>query len=115
MSKTPSSPSGPAISAVKQIRRLLAEWLESKDDPRRPIAEILRLTEAIEDDLRAKPLRGTGKLAPASQGLRYSVDKTAAGEVLTEHRPEGGSPPFRVARSFYDAVAEVLAEAEEPL
>jgi len=106
------------VEAIRHVRRLLAQWLADEGDPRKTVASILRLTEGIEDELRRASTGKSSTPHPATRDyktLRYSVDKTPAGEVLTEHRTTGGSPPFRVSKAIYDAAAEVLADADKAL
>jgi hypothetical protein len=54
-------------------------------------------------------------LTGAQKAVTYTVETTSNGEVLTEGRPEGKSPPFRVAKPLYVKLAEVLGSAAEPL
>jgi hypothetical protein len=53
-------------------------------------------------------MRGTGQ-------IRYVVEKTQQGEVLSELRLGGKSKPFRCPKAVYEALAVILNESDRPL
>src|SRR5579862_5279592 len=102
-----------AAEAMTAIRKLLADWLDASHDARQPVAQIMRLLELVDQELHARPV--AGRSSPRDQQKpRYRVEAAGTGEVLTEGKGEG-APPFRVPKAIYDAVAEILAQHEEPL
>jgi len=101
------------LDAVVQIRRLLADWLESSKESRESVAEILRLLEPIESSLR-NPGQRSKTTASLGRGgtTTYVIEKKKnEQEVLVEHR-EGGSTPYRCPRYVFAAVVKTLADTK---
>lgn len=100
-----------ADEAIKEMRELLADWLDASDKASKPVAKMMRLLEVVAEELQRSGER------PAARGRderRYTVETTSSGEVLTEGK-SGGTPPFRVPRSIYDAAVGVLANSKDAL
>jgi len=103
-------------SALREIRRLLADLLESTEQARMPVAQIMRLLDVVEGGQVQPDDPGHGRsFTRGRDARRYQVEETAGGPVLTEGREGGKSPPFRATKAVYDAVTSVLATAEKPL
>ena len=105
-----------AEDAIKEIRRLLADWLDKAEESRRPVAQIMRLLEVVDEDLKQRAVKkpGRAKTLPRDEP-RYTVENTASGPMLTEGKSGEKSPPFRVPKAIYDLVAEVLAVSSKPI
>jgi hypothetical protein len=107
-----------AGEAVRQIRRLLGDWLRTSSESREPVADILQLLEVVDEFVQQDRSKRGAKEKPAGgreSGATYSIDKKKnEEEVLTEHRAGGSSQPFRCPKYVYEAVVSTLSKAEEP-
>lgn len=100
-----------AADAIKEMRELLADWLDASDKASKPVAKMMRLLEVVADELQ----RSGGRPSPRGRDeRRYTVENTSSGPVLTEGK-SGGTPPFRVPKTIYDSVANVLAGDNDAL
>ena len=102
---------------IRDIRRSLADLLESTNEARLPVSRIMKNLDALEDLIQERAAGGDhkGGVTRGRTRPRYSVERTPSGEVLTEGRPEGKSPPFRVAKELFDKVVGVLAASDRPV
>jgi hypothetical protein len=103
-----------AYEAIKEMRQLLAEWLETSEKASKPVARMMRLLEIVEHKLQSEPSSSATR-SRGQQERRYSIEATATGEVLTEGKTGEQSPPFRVPKLVYDQTAEVLGRSPAPL
>jgi hypothetical protein len=106
------------FAIIRDIRRSLAEWLESSTEARLPVSRIMKSLDSLEDLIQERAAGGHKSVVGAQRGrtrAKYTVEHTPNGEMLVEGRAEGKSPPFRVAKSIYDAVAGVFSSATRPL
>jgi hypothetical protein len=97
--------------ALAEARRLVNALARRGDEVGRIAHRLLELLPQIAG-------HGSTVTRPSKRGtaaLQYLVEKTAAGETLAERRVSGKSQPFRCPKHLYDAVVEVIADAEEAL
>jgi len=100
-----------------QVRTALIKALRASPDVREPLCDALELLERIQQRLEQDRQSAPPPPTPARPrvGLQeYQIQTSADGQFLTERRP-GHSQPFRCPRATYDAAAEVLARAEQPM
>jgi hypothetical protein len=122
-----SRPAGNEAVAFSQLRTSLIKVLRNSPESREPICDALELIEALQQQMEAKrnpegteepagrrASRGKGEGQSAAQQQAYFVQETGEGEFLTERRPSGAQP-FRCPRDAYEAAAQVLAAAGEPV
>ncbi len=106
--------------AFSQLRTSLIKVLRNSPESREPICDALELIEALQQQAETKrhpdaePPATSRRASPAERAQEYFVQRTHEGEFLTERRPSG-SQPFRCPKDSYDAAAEILARAEQPL
>ena len=96
--------------AVDEARKLIA----TVKGPKRTVQRVLALLRVVEAELQ----QAVVTIEPTRRGrtpLTYAVERTALGETLAEHRPEGSSQPFRCPKPVWDAIIRVLADAKKPL
>jgi hypothetical protein len=103
------------FTLIRDIRRSLADLLESTNEARLPVSRIMKNLDALEDLIQEHAADQKGGVTRGRTRPRYSVERTPSGEVLTEGRPEGKSPPFRVAKEMFDKVVGVLAASDRPV
>src|SRR5581483_2951336 len=100
-------------AAIKEMRQLLAMWLETSTKASKPVARMLRLIDLLEGHLRPEP---AGKRhTRGKQGRRYSIENTATGQFLAEGKTGQKSSPFKISKGMYDLTAQVLVLSESPL
>jgi hypothetical protein len=104
------------MEVPESLRRVLEEVQRASEvnsDVGR-FANTLRMSlEAAIADLAARDVsrpsrRGTGD-------IKYAIERTQQGEVLSEIRTGGKSKPFRCPREVYFALAAMLEDADRPL
>jgi hypothetical protein len=107
--------------AFSQLRTSLIKVLRNSPESREPICDALELIEALQQQVETKrhpdaapPPASARRSAAADRAQEYFVQKTHEGEFLTERRPSG-SQPFRCPKDAYDAAADILAHADQPL
>jgi hypothetical protein len=117
-----AEPAPPEVTplAFSQVRSALIKALRTSPDAREPLCDALELLEMIQQRLEHdRQSMSPAPAAPAPARPRgrlqeYQIQTSADGQFLTERRP-GHSQPFRCPRATYDAAAEVLARAEQPM
>lgn len=106
--------------AFSQLRSSLIKVLRNSPESREPICDALELIESLQLQRDAKRDPDSPPVRPQKAARKelaagdYVLQTTEEGQFLTERRPSG-SQPFRCPKDVYEAAAEVLAEAREPL
>jgi hypothetical protein len=102
-------------------RRLLSDWLRTSADAREPVADMLQHLEIIDGFIRFGVARGAKQKPPhASSGrsseATYTIDKKKnEEEVLSEHRSNGSSQPFRCPKFLFDSMTKAMSHADAPM
>ena len=99
------------IRALDKARRLLGT-IKSPPATVAIVEEVLSLLDEVDRTTTAAFTR------PARRGAApvvYTVQTTEMGESLAEHRPDGSSRPFRCPKPLYDALVNILTQADRPL
>ena len=102
-----------------QLRTSLIKVLRNSPESREPICDALELIEALQQQVETKrhpdaPPAPIRRASADERAQEYFVQGTHEGDFLTERRPSG-SQPFRCPKDAYDAAADILARADQPL
>ncbi len=115
-------PRGPQDWAtdVRRVKQLLYGHLGECKTSRKPVVEMLKLLERLDDELRSASAASettlSGQATPQhrrNKPKRYRIERHGNADFLAEHR-EGGRQPYLCPEDVYDAFAAVMAKIAEP-
>ncbi|MGC4031354.1 MAG: hypothetical protein QM754_06360 [Tepidisphaeraceae bacterium] len=96
---------------LNQLRLLLTQIANNLGDPQKSAVEALNIL----DQIVTERYGGSVTVERGGAEVEYVVEQSGGRETLAERRKTGKAQPFRCPKAIYDALVQVLVDAERPL